>query len=72
MPIPPTFEELIKEVAPIFTNPKRFTFLVVRPEVSDDDYKKLIEKRKESYKYKLNETLNIVHTEDISYWVNNQ
>ena len=72
LPIPPTFEELIKEVAPIFTNPKRFTFLVVRPEVSDDDYKKLIERRKESYKYNLNETVNIVHTEDIAYWVNNQ
>ena len=70
--VPPTFEELIKLVAPIFTNPKRFTFLVVRPEVSDDDYKKLIEKRKASYKYNLNETVNIVHTEDIAYWVNNQ
>ena len=39
---------------------------------SDDDYKKLIERRKENYKYNLNETVSIVHTEDIAYWVNNQ
>ena len=72
LPFPDTFEELIEVVTPIFKNPKRFTFLVVRPEVSDEEFKKLIEKRKQNYKYKLNESVNIVHTDDISYWVNNQ
>ena len=65
LPIPGTFEELIKQVSHVFTNPKRFTFLVARPDITDDDYKKIIERRKEKYKYKLNETLNIVHTENM-------
>ena len=51
-------------------NPQRFTILVVRPGISDDDFKKLIEKRKENYKYKLNESIVVEHSDDISYWVN--
>ena len=72
IPIPRTFEELIQKVATIFTNPKRFTFLVVRPDISDKDFESLIEKRKDNYKYELNETINIVHTDNITYWINNQ
>ena len=72
IPIPETFEELIQEVATIFTNPKRFTFLVVRPDISKEDLANLIEKRKENYKYELNESINIVHTDNITYWINNQ
>ena len=72
LPIPGTFEELIQEVSTIFINPKRFTFLVVRPSISDKDFASLIEKRKDNYKYELNETINIVHTDNITYWINNQ
>ena len=72
LPIPGTFEELIQEVSSIFINPKRFTFLVVRPDISDKDLESLIEKRKENYKYELNESINIVHTDNITYWINNQ
>ena len=72
LPVPNTFEELIAEVSPIFKNPQRFTFLVVRPEISDEGFKNLINKRKENYKYELNESINVVHTDNITYWVNNQ
>ena len=68
--IPDTFNELIDMVSPVFLEPKRFTFLVVRANVSDEDFEKLISRRKENYKYKLNETISVEHTEDISYWVN--
>ena len=70
IPIPNTFKELVEIVSPIFMNPQRFTILVVRPGISDDDFKKLIEKRKENYKYKLNESIVVEHSDDISYWVN--
>jgi len=70
IPIPNTFKELVEIVSPVFINPKRFTILVVRPGISDDDFKKLIEKRKENYKYKLNKSIVVEHTDDISYWVN--
>lgn len=70
--IPKTWKELIEMVSPIFKNPKRFTFLVVRPEISDDNFKKLIETRKKNLKYKLNELINIEHTDEIDYWVKRQ
>ena len=68
--IPKTFEELVEIVSPIFIKPKRFTFLVVRPGISDEDFQKLISKRKENYKYKPNEAIVVEHTDDIAYWVN--
>ena len=68
--VPKTFEELVEIVSPIFIKPKRFTFLVVRPGISDEDFKKLISKRKENYKYKPNEDIVVEHTDDIAYWVN--
>ena len=71
--VPDTWKKLIEMISPIFKNPKRFTFLVVRPEGSDDDtFTKLIEKRKKNLKYKLNESINIEHTSEIDYWVTRQ
>lgn len=68
--IPNSFKELVEMVSPIFLNPQRFTFLVVRPEISDDDFSKLIKNRQENAKYILNEDIKIEHTKDITYWVN--
>ena len=68
--VPSTFKELVKMVSPIFINPKRFTFLVARPGISDEDFKKLIQNRKENAKYILNDSIKIEHTDDIKYWVN--
>ena len=68
--VPWTFKELVKMVSPIFLNPKRFTFLVVRPGISDSDFTKFIKNRQENAKYILNETMTIEHTDDITYWVN--
>ena len=68
--VPKTFEELVEIVSHIFIKPKRFTFLVVRPGISDEDFQKLISKRKENYKYKPNEAIVVEHTDDIAYWVN--
>ena len=50
--VPGTWKKLIEMISPIFKNPKRFSFLVVRPEASDDDnFKKLIQKRRKNLKY---------------------
>ena len=68
--VPWTFKELVKMVSPIFLNPKRFTFLVVRPGISDNDFTKFMKNRQENAKYILNETMTIEHTDDITYWVN--
>ena len=68
--VPSTFKELVKMVSPIFINPKRFTFLVARPGISDEDFKKPIQNRRENAKYILNDSIKIEHTDDIKYWVN--
>ena len=59
-------------VSPIFKNPKRFSFLIVRPGISDGDFQKLFKNRSENLKYKLNESIKIEHTVNIDYWVNRQ
>ena len=44
--IPKSFKELIDIVKPIFTQPKRITILVTRPEISDDDLKDISKQKR--------------------------
>ena len=62
-----SYNELIKKVSHIFTEPNRITILIARSDLSDEEYKKLVENRKKNAKYIINEQIKITHTEEINY-----
>ena len=62
-----SYDELLKKVSHIFTEPFRITILIARNDLPDDEYKNLVENRKRNAKYIINEKINITHTEDIYY-----
>ena len=65
---PDKFTDFMKLLSPIFTEPKRFSILIARSDISDGDFKELVENRKNNEKkYILNESIIIEHTEDIYY-----
>ena len=57
----------MKKLSPIFTEPKRYTILVSRYQLSDDVFTKMIKKRKETAKYILNENIRIIYTDNIEF-----
>ena len=58
--IPKTFEELVEKVSPVLIKPKRTTVLVARKSISDDDFNKMVEKKKKNIqKYPLNKDISI-------------
>ena len=67
---PNNFEDLIKEISPIFTEPKRYTILISRSDISDEDFNKLVENKNKTSKYIINPKINIEHTKDIAYLKN--
>ena len=67
-----SYNELVKKVSHIFTEPRRLTFLIARSDLPDEEYKNLVENRKNNAKYIINEQINITHTEDIYYLNNTQ
>ena len=69
--LPSTFEGFMEEISPIFVNPIRYTILMVRKDISDDDYNKMFEDRKNNNKkYILNEKIEIEYTQEIN--INNK
>ena len=62
-----SYDELIKKVSHIFTEPNRITILIARSDLPDEEYKKLVENRKKNAKYIINEQIKITHTEEINY-----
>ena len=68
--LPDTFSELIKEISPIFTYPRRYTILLSRSDMPDKDFKNLVEKRTEIREYIINPNIKIEHTQDIYYMKN--
>ena len=62
-----TFIEFMKEIDSIFLNPRRYTILVVRNGISDGDFDKMFEDRKNNAKYILNKEIEIKHTKLIDY-----
>ena len=62
-----SYDELVKKVLHIFTEPRRITILVARSDLPDEEYKKLVENRKKNAKYIINGQLKITHTEEINY-----
>ena len=59
--IPKTFEELVEKISPVLIKPKRTTVLVARKNISNDDFNKMVEKKKKNIKYSLNKDISIVH-----------
>ena len=58
--IPKTFEELVEKVSPVLIKPKRITVLAARKSISDDDFNKMVEKKKKNIqKYPLNKDISI-------------
>jgi len=68
---PDTFKEFMQEISPIFIEPKRYTILIVRNGISDEDFEKMFTERKNNAKYILNDKIQIIHTKDIAYLKNN-
>ena len=65
---PDKFTDFMKLLSPIFTEPKRFSILIARSDISDENFNELVENRKNNEKkYILNESIMIEHTEDIYY-----
>ena len=63
---PDNFNAFVSKLSPIFTNPRRYSILIARKDLSDDDYRSMIEKRSD-LKYLLNESVIVNHTEEIDY-----
>ena len=63
---PDKFEDLIKEISSVFTEPKRYTILVFRSDISDKYYEKIIKKKKKVNVYILNKSVGIFNTDNIS------
>ena len=57
--IPKTFEELVEKVSPVLIKPKRITVLAARKSISDDDFNKMVEKKKKNIQYPLNKDISI-------------
>jgi hypothetical protein len=62
---PKTFLKLMKKLSPIFTQPKRYTILVSRYDLPDNEFNEMMKRRKETAKYILNENIRIYYTDNI-------
>ena len=62
---PKTFLKLMKKLSPIFTQPKRYTILVSRYDLPDNEFNEMMKRRKETAKYILNENIGIYYTDNI-------
>ena len=59
---PETFKELVDIIAPIFREPNRTTVLITRNNLSEEDFKKMFERRSKIKQYILNNNITINHT----------
>ena len=64
---PDNFTQLMQKIAPIFKEPQRYTILIGRKDISDEDFKKMVENRKKNANYIINKNITIEHTEKIDY-----
>ena len=67
---PANFTQLMEKIAPIFIEPQRYTILIGRKDISDEDFKKMVENRKNNANYIINKNITIEHTEKIDYLKN--
>jgi len=57
----------MKEISPVFLEPKRYTMLIARKDLSDEDYEEMVKNRINTAKYIINENITIEHTKKIDY-----
>ena len=67
---PDNFNDFMKILSPVFTEPKRYSILIARSDISDVDYQKMVENRKNYKNYIINSSIAVEHTEDICYMKN--
>ena len=65
-----SYTKFIGKISNTFINPQRFSILVARSDISDEDFKKMVEKRKKITQYFLNKNITIEHTDKIDYLKN--
>ena len=53
-------------ISDCFTNPKRYSILIARNDLSDADFDSMYEKRKQKINYSLNSSIIITHTNNIT------
>ena len=68
--IPKDFSELIDIISDCFTNPKRYSILIARNDLSDADFDSMYKKRKQKINYSLNSSIIITHTNNITEMIN--
>lgn len=64
---PKSFRKFMKKISTVFTEPRRYTILIIRNEISDNLFNEMMKKRKKTAKYILNENINIIHTNNIEF-----
>ena len=64
--IPKDFSELIDKISDCFINPKRYTILIARNTLSDNDFNAMYKRRKQINNYSLNSNIKITHTNNIN------
>lgn len=64
---PKSFRKFMKKISTVFTEPRRYTILIIRNEISDNLFNEIMKKRKKTAKYILNENINIIHTNNIEF-----
>ena len=64
---PDTFVEFMNEISSIFINPRRYTILIIRKGISDEDFEKMFQDREKNAKYILNNNIPIQHTKEIDF-----
>ena len=63
------FSELIDQLSNYFINPKRYSILIARKDLSDEDFNKMFERRSKIENYSLNKNITITHTTNITYTI---
>ena len=56
------FSELVDQIKGSFINPNKYTILIARKDLSDEDFNEMFERRSKIEKYSLNENIAINHT----------
>ena len=63
---PDNFKEFMEHISSVFTEPKRYTLLIFRSDIKDDEYNEIIRNKKEKNVYILNKNMKIYNTDNIS------
>ena len=63
---PDNFKDFMEHISTVFTEPKRYTLLIFRSDINDQEYEQIIKNKKENNVYILNKNMKIYNTDNIS------